>query len=108
MTELQNRIETALFELIQNAGNKLHVSLLLESESTRQPYNDKPKSRAFLHRTQVVLELVEHDNPYELNDWGEAIVRAEELVGELEKEIFHEKSNPNFYRRIRFRIQNKV
>lgn len=102
MTVQQETIEILLFELIYSSSNKLKVFIEPGTESGRQL---NKKSNASIVNTKVYLILIEHDNSYELDDWTDAILMAKKLIEDLEKEIAHGNLNPNFYKRIRFRLQ---
>lgn len=100
-TEQEQRLETALFELIKNAGNMLRVEFISNDRSYRDSRDgEKIKSIAYKQEGQVLLTLVEPVVPIELDQWAEAIVKAEELVGMVEMERAYEYQNPNYFKSI--------
>lgn len=100
-TPQEERIEKALFELIKNAGKFLTVNFIAKSDlqmSSRA--ESEKKTQAYKWNTRVTLNLIEPTNPAELNEWADAIIKAEELVDGLIKERYHEYQNPNYFKAI--------
>jgi len=94
-TEQQNRLKTVLFQLAENAKGliKIEFCSLYDAGSSN-------KTSVVLRNGAVNLLLVEPQSINDLNEWGEKIIKAEELCGQLEKEKMHEFSSPNFYKAI--------
>lgn len=99
-TEQENRLEEALFNLIKNAGSMLRVELFSMQHYQEQGGHNKHISYAIKNDTNVVLRLVEPTCPNDLNNWAEAIVRAEEFVQMIIDERLHEYQNPNYFKAI--------
>lgn len=105
MTDQQNRIKETLFSLIETAGSLLTVQILGKEE--RNAYTVKETS-AFMDRNKVILFLFEPENIYSGYDkWAEAIIQAEQMCGELEKERFHNEAHPNFFKAIQAKFNNR-
>lgn len=100
-TKQEEKLEKALFELVKNAGSMLDVYLYSQQEAVRENRSgQKIKSTATKDYNKVILTLVEPTTPAELNEWAEAIVKAEELVEMVLAERMHEYQNPNYFRSI--------
>lgn len=100
MTQQQERIKTALFSLVDNTGKYLRVDFI-EKIRVRELRGEENKTGAYVSNNYgakgVILLLIEADTPEELNQWGEAIVKAEELLNDQEKERVWSFGNPNFF-----------
>lgn len=97
-TTQEQKIEEALFELIKNAGKLLRVYFVSQDEIVRN--GRVMKTSVNKYDLTVALHLVEPTNPAELNEWADAIVKAEELIEGLIKERYHEYQNPNYFKAI--------
>lgn len=96
-TEQEKKIETALFQLIETAGNMLRLEFI---SSTRPSSNREEKTGVRRDYDIIYLTLKEPSFPIDLDEWAEAIVKAEHLVGKIEKERIHERQNPNFFKAV--------
>lgn len=100
-TEQQNRIRTALFELLFTTGKGLvNVEFCFNDPDQREKRTTSAKRGGRYGQDSVILTLVEPTNIQELNEWAEAIIEAEQLACELEREKLHEISTPNFFKSI--------
>lgn len=100
-TKQEQKLEDALFTLIKNAGKMLNVNFYSQHEAIRESRGgQKIVSSATKEHNAVSLVLVEPTNPAELNEWADAIVKAEELVDMVLSERLHEYQNPNYFKSI--------
>lgn len=103
--EQQERTEKALLDLIKVADTYLRIEFV--SDQRRSEYGDRKIITSVIKGSRFVkLILVEPLNKIELDQWAEVIVKAEEILGELEKERAWQNQNPDFFSRIVFKHQN--
>lgn len=110
MNEQQIRITQTLLDLIENGGRFLRTEIITK-DYIRSNYgreSEKIKSSAENIGGVILLKLVEPDNIYNLDSWADPIIRAEEMLGELEKERFYNEENPNFIKALQSKIYNRV
>jgi hypothetical protein len=103
-TEQQSRLMSAIISLQSNAPNIVSFRFMSKQ---RDGSSSKPsKAEALREGYRVYVYLPEAYTPIELDQWAEAIVNAEDLVGLIEKEKAHEQQNPNFFKAISAKINN--
>lgn len=93
----ENRVENFLFDLLGVSRKNLFVSFRRRDEVERMDIRLESKVTR-RGSSDVHLVLVEPDSSEDLDKWGEAIIKAEVLLGIIEKEQLHEISNPNFFK----------
>lgn len=91
MTDQQQKITDALLKLPKDL---IEVVFIYRDDCGR----NKEKTRAVKNSGGVRLYLVEPENPFDLSEWAEAIVRAEELAQIVEDERTWEMKNPDFFK----------
>ena len=100
-TEQESRLEKELEDLTRNFPQYIRIEFIPadESEMLLQERSRKIKgTQAFRQARQVHLVLFETSTESGLNEWADAIIKAGELVGQLESEVSWEKTNPNFFK----------
>lgn len=105
-TEQETRLEKALFDLIDNAGSMLNVEFVDSHSSYRNQREEKQKSVAIKKQGFVQLILVEPTSQLELDEWAQAIVRAEVFVGLIEEERIYDNNHPNYFLSILSKFRN--
>lgn len=108
-TEQELIIDKSLFSLIDKAGNNIVVDFISREKLCRDNRLESDSSVAYRVDGKVILILIEPSCPLDLDEWGEAIVKAEELLEMIELEMSHECNNPNFFKATvsKFRYINK-
>ena len=114
MEEQQKRTEKLLFDLKRDFPNCVSISLHSKRDFDQLRRSDYPQqtetekgTRAFLSsekRVQVVL--IEPTTKEELDQWSDALVKAEELVDQVNKVIAHENNHPDWFKSIEAKFQN--
>lgn len=95
-SEQENRIEKFLFDLL-GVGRK-YLSVFFKGSEIDERKDSKPGTSVRRIGNSIHLLLAEPISNDDLDKWGEAIVKAEELLGIIEKEQVHEMSNPSFFK----------
>ncbi len=93
----ENRVENFLFRLLGDSRKNLLVAFRRRDEVERRDFKLETKVTRS-GSSDVHLVLVEPESDENLDKWGEAIIKAEVLLGIIEKEQLHEISNPNFFK----------
>jgi len=112
MTSREKQVKDSLLELIEDAGKKLELRFLY-SNNTKHRHNrdlilddEETVTKAIRHINIVQLTLVEPFSDEDLDKWDNAIIKANELLKNIEKEIEWTKTNPNFFKAIQAYIEH--
>ena len=109
--EQLERTEEALFQLLEDYPNCVSVTFVSQNDiqpNLMERSVQKETTRAFLSgEKKIILVLVEPTTQKELDQWAEAIVKAEELLDHVNKVISHENSHPDWFKAIRSKFYNQ-
>lgn len=100
-TTQELRIEEAIDSILANFGNICYVYVASKEDAIRE----KLSTKAETNRGKIRLTLVEANNKAELDEWANAIVKAEELINVFEKEQYWKFTNPRFSEAIKARVE---
>lgn len=103
-TVTQRLLEMKLFDLITEAGPFLQVLTTSNSDSIAR--ESKTGANKY-YGNKVSLILLEPQNDADLQLWEVAIKNAEDLVAEVKEEHDWNLTNPNFYKRISYKISHE-
>ena len=98
-TEQQQRISNYIKQLIDRFEDYISISLVRKADA-RSSSNTKCIAMICESRTKVNVVLIEAENAAELDEWAETLVKAEELLQQIENERLHQLSTPDFFKYI--------
>ena len=108
--EQLKRTEQALFQLLKDYPNCVSVQFVSHKDSMPNMHERRmteETTRAFLSSDKhIALVLVEPTTQEELDQWANAIVKAEELLDHVNKVISHENSHPDWFKAIKSKYYN--
>ena len=100
-TEQQQRIATLIQTLTTQFPKYIDIALVRKHDNLQQRGGQQITNAAIDgYRQKVNIVLVEAENSKEFDEWAEALVKAEELLQQLENERLHELQTPDFFRYI--------
>jgi len=100
-TEKQRKIANFIEQLTTNFSKYIDISMYRKEEAKQRSGRDGiVKTESFIdsYRRTVKIVLVEAENGNELDEWAEALVKAEEHLQQLENERLHELETPDFFK----------
>ena len=107
-TEQEKRVEQALMSLLDVGAKYIELIFLAPGEMSSTCRGEPIKeTQARRINDYVQLVLVEPMTSFDLDQWAEAIVKAEEICDKLEKELMWAFSNPNFFKAIKAKVENR-
>ena len=93
--EKQERIKNALIDLNRNGKRMISIRLIPNNECNRERL-----SEINIINETVELTLVQPRTNEELDKWAELIVRAEEEITKIEKDLQYECNHPDFFKSV--------
>lgn len=103
-TDQQKRISTYIQQLINGFEDYISISLVRKIDARSS--NSQCAATIGESRTKVNVVLIEAENSAELDVWAETLVKAEELLQQLQNERMHQLDTPDFFKYIILANQN--